>query len=124
MNRTLNVKTAIALAGVAAAAWFVSICYEDYWVPARDLKALGFDWVEPWTPRAIDKVSWMNGSQAVYSFELTPERANILRDRCLGATSGQSSVGPCYVAQRKIEGRPEITVEVQRGLLRLYYTGG
>lgn len=118
-----KVKPATFAVGGVTFLWLMWIAYSDYWVPSRDMQELGFDWVRPWTPRTIEHYRWMDGSQVIYTFEISLEMERILRTRCIGSVQSKAMSGTCYIARREEPARPVIEVELQRGVIRLLYTG-
>lgn len=108
-----------------SALWGTSTVYYDYWSPSRDLQMLGIDWIRPWTARTIDRYYWFDGSQVVYTFEISAEQEQSLRTRCISVnhTDPRSRWRGCYLAHKRRPGEPTIELEVQAGVIRLYYTG-
>lgn len=118
----LNWRRLLVAAVTFCAAWVIWIAYKDYWVPAKDMQAMGFEWVKPWTSRRIDHVNWIDGFQSVYTFTITREKENWLRSRCIVGAEPAAAKSSCYVAHGKDIGRPDIEVELQAGVIKLYYT--
>ena len=123
MKANKKIRRAFLLASASAlAVWLGYIFYSDYWVPSRDLRLLGVDFIKPWTPRRVNHISWIDGSQSTYTFELSESQEQQLRKRCRFEESSASDK-TCYIARRQNAGEPQIDLSVQNGLLVMSYTG-
>ena len=121
MHIKRNTRVAIGAGGALVLGWLALVIYADYWTPYADLQELGFEWIRPWTPRQINRESWIDGSQTIYRFEITTEQELALRQKC--SKKSDATQMPCYVARKTRANRPTIDVEVQSRALVVYYTG-
>jgi hypothetical protein len=112
---------AITIVALASGAYL----YNDRWVPARDLNALGVPEIRPWTSRFADRVAWFGGSQVTYVYRISLDTEERLRRRCRSEV--EKSLGPnamCYFANQHLDGAADISAAVGRRSVFLYYTGG
>ena len=75
-------RYALAGAGAVALLLFGMRLHRDYWETTRDLRSLGFEWIEVWTPREVERHDWMDSSLHEYRFALTDAQEAELRKRC------------------------------------------
>jgi hypothetical protein len=122
---TKKTKTFVGLASGVVLLWAAWTFYIDYWLPTKELQTFGIDWIKPWTPRSIDRHHWIDGSQVVYSFSISKEMEGTLRARCLTEddVKKDAQLGSCYLAHKKLVDKPAVDLELQKGTLKLYFTG-
>jgi len=116
-------KVALGIVIGALFLWGANAGYYDYWVPSRDLQALGFDFVKPWTPRTIRRDYGLFGQHETYLFQISEEMERALRPRCMEGPAAQEKTtqGSCLLAAREEDAAPNIEVVLQQEALVLSY---
>ncbi len=114
---------------LAALAGVILVCaayvgyYTYYWQPVRDLRALGFDFIRPWTPNSFRGDYGIDGWIEEYRFEISLETEKSLRPLCRDdpAIDTEKTTGACWLVVRHEEGAPTIEVKLEaQGLLISY----
>jgi len=121
LRRARPLLAAAAGAVLLGGAYFAYYGY--YWRPVRDLRALGFDFIRPWTPHTFRGDYGIDGWIEEHRFEISLEREKALRPQCEDdpAIDTEKTHGACWLVVREEKGAPTIEVELQRQALLISY---